>query len=134
MVPPVRPRPRGLMGEPKGLIKKAPASPKVYAGAISVFAVRVEYSPPGRTPSPGHKLRPRLIECKDYFPEIVNSNRTNVSIYVDVDVSPFQRQDDDACSNEKYAKPLPGDRAFTEEQNRKESHEHEAQLVNGRDL
>ena len=101
--------------------KKAPASPKVNTGAISVGAVRVDSFPPRRTPSPRHKLRPRLIECKDFF-------------YLDVDFSPFQSQDDDACSNEKNAKPLPSDWAFPEEQDRKESYEQEAQLIDWRDF
>lgn len=53
---------------------------------------------------------------------------------MDVDFSAFQSKDDDACSNEKNAKPLPSDWSFPEEQDRKESYEQEAQLIDWRDF
>ncbi len=53
---------------------------------------------------------------------------------MDVDDSTFQRQDDDAYANEKNADPLSRGRSFPQKQDRKESYEQEAQLIDGCDL
>ena len=53
----------------------------------------------------------------------------NRFVHLDIDGSPLPTDYDGAYSNEKNSKPLPSSWSFAEEQDRKDSNEQKAQLI-----